>query len=92
VFGRSQTRREVEGSDTPRLRLRRVQRKEWPVLIRDQHPGYISFEQFLANQHRMQENTAMTGKAAASIPGPRGKAALCCKGWRGVAAAGGACT
>jgi hypothetical protein len=64
VFGRSETRRELDGGETPRLRLRRVPRKDWPVLIRDHHPGYISFEQFLANQHRLQENTAMTGGAA----------------------------
>jgi Recombinase zinc beta ribbon domain/Recombinase/Helix-turn-helix domain len=64
VFGRSETRRELDGGETPRLRIPRVQRKDWPVLIRDHHPGYISFEQFLENQHRMQENTAMTRGAA----------------------------
>jgi len=69
VFGRSQTRREVEGGETPRLRLRRVQRQEWPVLIRDHHPGYISFEQFQEHQQRMRENAAMTGAAAASQTG-----------------------
>ncbi len=67
VFGRSQTRRELDGGETPRLRLRRVQRKDWPVLIRDHHPGYISFEQFLANQHRMQENTALTGGGGGGV-------------------------
>ena len=65
VFGRSQTRRELDGEG----RLRRVQCKDWPVLIREHHPGHISFEQFLEHQHRMRENSAMTDGDRASHPG-----------------------
>jgi len=39
------------------------------VLIREHHPGYISFEQFLENQHRMRENSAMTDGDRASHAG-----------------------
>lgn len=69
VFGRSQTRRALDGDGRPRLRLRRVQCKDWPVLIREHHPGYISFEQFLENQDRMRENSAMTDEDRASHAG-----------------------
>jgi DNA invertase Pin-like site-specific DNA recombinase len=57
VFGRSETRRELD-PETQRLVVRRVPRKEWPVLIQDHHPAYISFAQYLQNQTRMRENEA----------------------------------
>jgi DNA invertase Pin-like site-specific DNA recombinase len=57
VFGRSETRRELD-PETQRLIVRRVPRKEWPVLIQDHHPAYISFAQYLQHQERMRENEA----------------------------------
>lgn len=70
VFGRSQTLRELDGKEPHRLQVRRIKRKRWPVLIRDHHPAYISFEQFFVTQERLQENTAMTEGETASGGGP----------------------
>jgi Recombinase/Recombinase zinc beta ribbon domain/Helix-turn-helix domain len=70
VFGRSQTLREFDTEDPPRLRVRRIRRKEWPVLIRDHHPAYIAFEQFLVTQQRVQENAAMMEGDTTSPAGP----------------------
>jgi DNA invertase Pin-like site-specific DNA recombinase len=56
AFGRSQTVREVEAHDPPRLLVRKIARKEWPILIQDHHPAYISFEKFLRNQARLRDN------------------------------------
>jgi hypothetical protein len=58
VFGRSETRRTLD-PETQRLVVRRVRRKEWPVLIQDHHPAYISFAQYLQNQERIRGNEAM---------------------------------
>lgn len=58
VFGRSETRRELD-PESQRLVVRRVKRKEWPVLIKDHHPAYISFAQYVQNQEQLRDNEAM---------------------------------
>jgi excisionase family DNA binding protein len=61
VFGRSETRRELD-AETQQVVLRRGPRRsveEWPVLIQEHHPGYISFAQFLTNQERLRGNRMM---------------------------------
>jgi hypothetical protein len=50
AFGRSETKRELDPG-TQKVVLRRGLRRardQWPVLIKDHHPGYISFDKFLA--------------------------------------------
>ncbi len=59
VFGKSETVRGLGGEDAQTIEVRRVKRSEWPVLIRDHHPAYITFEQFLGNQARMRANAVM---------------------------------
>lgn len=61
VFGRSETRRELD-PDTQKVVLRRGLRRardQWPVLIQDHHPGYISFDKYLDNQERLRGNAMM---------------------------------
>ncbi len=62
VFGRSETRRELDPDNPHRVVTRRSQRRgldEWPVLIKDHHPGYITFDKYLANQARIENNEMM---------------------------------
>jgi hypothetical protein len=40
----------------PRKRKKRVPMNEWPVLIKDHHPAYISWDEFELNQHRLSAN------------------------------------
>lgn len=53
VYGRTRTRRKPDGKSTQL----KVPREQWQFLIRDVHPGYISWERFEANQKRLAENT-----------------------------------
>lgn len=62
VFGRSETRRELD-PETQRVVLRRGMRRareDWPVLIKDHHAAYISFEKYLDNQERLRGNAMMS--------------------------------
>lgn len=52
VYGRTRTRRKLDGKSGPL----KVPREQWLFLIRDVHPGYISWDQFEANQKRLAEN------------------------------------
>jgi len=56
VFGRTEVIRQLDGSDQPKVITRRARRTQWPVLIRDHHPAYISFDKFLQNQKRLDLN------------------------------------
>ena len=60
----------------------RVPVERWPVCLRDAHPGYVGWEEFMANQKRLAGNVA--SRAAARPGAPR-------RGWallQGVAACG----
>lgn len=63
-------RRKVSGSG--KTEQRPVPMSEWKVLQRDRLPAYITWEEFLANQERMQRNRSLPETAGA----PRGGEAL----------------
>jgi DNA invertase Pin-like site-specific DNA recombinase len=44
----------VEGKKRPRWR--RLPQDEWKVCLRDHHPAYISWEEFMANKEKLQQN------------------------------------
>jgi hypothetical protein len=51
-----------------------VPMSEWKVVLKEHHPGYITWEQFEENQCRLQENTLMrpNGEASAVLRDGRG--------------------
>jgi len=68
VFGATQTIRRIEEEMPPRVVKRRVRRQEWPVLIKEHHQGYITFDKFVQNQQRLMDNRTShneTGSGAA---------------------------
>ena len=58
VYGRTKTRTKLLPGETPRIkgRTRRVNPEDWPVVIQEAHPGYISWKQFLRNQQQLDDN------------------------------------
>ncbi len=55
AYGRKRTERLVVDG-VVRERQRRTPREEWHVCIEGHHPGYITFERYLANQQRLRSN------------------------------------
>jgi len=56
AYGRKRT--EITLLDGARRRhLRALSRTEWPVMIKDAHPAYISLEEYLKNEKRLSENS-----------------------------------
>ena len=72
VFGRSKTKRYAANKVT----TRKVARDDWLVVLRDTHPGYISWETFEANQKRLQENAQAFGPVGRKGPPREGHALL----------------
>jgi excisionase family DNA binding protein len=61
VFGRRRSRRAVEPDGTIRKRTTILPREQWGIVIYDHHPGYISWEQYLANEQRLKSNRSFQG-------------------------------
>jgi len=56
VFGRYQSSKQVGPSGEITSRLRAVPQEAWRVMIRDHHEGYIDWDRFVANRHRLGTN------------------------------------
>lgn len=64
MYGRTTTRRRPLPGEAPRVKgySRPVKRDEWPILLRDHHPGSISWDQF--RRHLEQRDDKRTFDAA----------------------------
>jgi DNA invertase Pin-like site-specific DNA recombinase len=56
VYGRTQNERYVDESGRVRKRLRRRPRGQWPIFIRNHHPGLVDWETFETIQKRIAQN------------------------------------
>src|SRR6516225_5373882 len=72
VFGRRRSRQVVNPDGSVRSAITLLPREEWEVLIRDHHPGYISWEAYLANEAKLAANRTNAGARP-----PREGTALC---------------
>jgi DNA invertase Pin-like site-specific DNA recombinase len=72
VFGRSRSRRRVDGSTS----VIRLPRDEWHTMIPGAHAGYISLEQYDRNQKRLQETAQAHGADRRRSPPREGPALL----------------
>jgi DNA invertase Pin-like site-specific DNA recombinase len=63
AFGKTETRVKIVGGHARRSSGHRKPRQEWRVLIRDHHPGYLSWEEYERNQAMITENTFMKSGA-----------------------------
>jgi DNA invertase Pin-like site-specific DNA recombinase len=72
AFGRTMSRRTVGGRYVSRC----LPREEWQTLIRDAHPGYISWAEHEDNLRRLHENAQAHGKERRKSPPREGPALL----------------
>lgn len=72
VYGRRTDGRRPDGTITTRVRPR----EEWTVLITDAHVGYLTWQQFEANQTRLAANAAAHGDDRRASPPREGPALL----------------
>jgi DNA invertase Pin-like site-specific DNA recombinase len=71
-YGRRRTVTDLDG----RERTISKPRDQWTVLLPDAHPGYITFEQFEANQATLAANAAARGDERRAGPAREGPALL----------------
>jgi DNA invertase Pin-like site-specific DNA recombinase len=73
VYGRTRQRKIAIGGQ---CRYRRLPRQEWKVFLPDAHPGYISWEQYEANQETLRANARAYGSERRCSPAREGVALL----------------
>jgi len=71
-FGRTHTRKRVDGT----VEIKSLPREEWTVLLLDAHPGYITWEQFEANQRQLRDNAQAHGSERRKSPPREGPALI----------------
>jgi DNA invertase Pin-like site-specific DNA recombinase len=76
VFGRYQYHRQIRPSGEIHQRMRRVPMADWRVRLEEHHEGYISWEEYLENQKRLDKNRTNGGEMMLSGPAREGLALL----------------
>jgi DNA invertase Pin-like site-specific DNA recombinase len=71
-YGRTHTSKRLDGS----LSIEMVSQEQWPFLIRDAHPGYISWEEYEANLRQLRQNRQAHGEDRRHGPPREGPALL----------------
>lgn len=58
VYGRSKTRTRALPGEAPRSKgtTHWLKRADWPIVIYDHHPAYLSWTQFLQNEQQLDDN------------------------------------
>lgn len=71
-FGRRRTWKDIEGKE----HTRELPREQWRFLKQNAHPGYITWEEFLANEKRLRDNRQAYGDGVSHAGSPREGPAL----------------
>lgn len=67
VYGRTERQSYLPSPTATMTKTRQVKQADWPVVIHDAHPAYITWEQFLRNQQQLTRNQILS---PSTNPGP----------------------
>src|SRR5664279_1201745 len=76
VFGRYQYRREISPEGRVHKRMHAVAMPDWRVRLKEHHQGYITLEEFLQNQERLEKNRTNGEEMVLAGPAREGLALL----------------
>jgi len=76
VFGRYQYRREINAAGEIQKRMHAAAMVDWRVRLQEHHEGYITWEEFLENQKRLEKNRTNGEEMLLSGPAREGLALL----------------
>lgn len=68
VYGRRPTRRTLVNGEIKQVRASGRDPASWRVLLREAHPGYISWVQYEAHQAKLRANSARLGAGGSTAP------------------------
>ncbi len=62
VFGRKRQEKRLDSEGNVKVRTVEVPMEEWSVCIPDHHPGYVSWDEYLATRKRLRANVRPRGE------------------------------
>jgi DNA invertase Pin-like site-specific DNA recombinase len=62
VFGRTRQERRVDASGEVHVKTIEVPIEQWSVCLPDHHPGYVTWDEYLANRQRLRANVRPRGE------------------------------
>ena len=62
VFGRTRQEKHVDANGQLHVKTIEVPMEEWSVCMPDHHPGYVTWEEYLANRERLRGNVRPRGE------------------------------
>jgi len=80
VFGRRRSRRVVAADGRITRRSSTMPRAEWETTLLGQHPGYITWDQYLANEAKLAANNTNTGARPVREGAALCQGIICCGG------------
>jgi DNA invertase Pin-like site-specific DNA recombinase len=76
VFGRSEERLRLVNGQVRRRQMKKLPQEAWKACLRDHHPAYISWEEFMNNQRKVQDNRTKDASAHGRSAAREGSALL----------------
>jgi hypothetical protein len=74
VFSRYQYRRQINPSGEVHKQMHPVPMANWRVSLQEHHEGYISWDEYMKNQERLEKNRTNDGERILSGPAREGLA------------------
>lgn len=68
VYGRMPTKKVVVDGQIRQVRQNDLEPEQWPVLIKDAHPAYISWQQYMSNRDKLHNNHRRNGGSVNGAP------------------------
>jgi DNA invertase Pin-like site-specific DNA recombinase len=68
VFGRTRQQKQLDAAGRVRRRTVELPLKEWSVCLPEHHPGYVSWDEYLATRERLRANVRPRGEGAKCRP------------------------
>ena len=62
VFGRTRQRKQLDGDGRVTRKTVELPIEQWSVCLPEHHPGYVSWEQYLATRERLRQNVRARGE------------------------------
>lgn len=69
TYGRWEYRAEARSPKTGKAQPRLRPREQWPVLIKEHHPAYVSWEEYLRTQQQLRQNWQREGNRGVARQG-----------------------
>lgn len=66
VYGRTEERRALVDGEIRRRHKRRFAQDEWKVCLRDRHPAYITWDEYMENQDKLRSNASKQSSVGGS--------------------------